>query len=691
MPTLQDTAFALRLDDQFSNSYAKAEETFNAGNQRIEQEFAATSAAARANGKEINTLTDFYREHRGEQRMVSFYMRDTREAMMGAMIGMQALQGAMGQGTGSAKVLNQALVQGTGAFLGFNFALAALGVTGPVGIAIAGVGALGVAFLSTQAAAEKAAQELLTAKERAAELNEKLGIGTHAETKSAMEKTLDALIKKANEFYLVPEPTWWSKTLEAGATFLGGAIHFPGLGEAMHAELTPSAGSAEGVAATNAEKEQQLKIDELDAATQKELARISDSTAKQRIQDSATMYAILESDELKIVRNEEDAQKQILDIDEKAALKGVTDKDLKVAIHKEYTEKRYALDLQYFNKTTKLEDDIAERLKAWNKNMAMPDAIVTWSKPDNDLLTKANNQRKYRSDTNPAEDEKKQNKEYAEMAKVAPQVAKYLREAEADQKLLKDDAGGYVEALKKAEMVITTMEGGLTSMWQGVNEGFIKIWDDTLGQANSLFEKFLQGVMDAALKALEDLATKAIIMGVLDLFTGGAASAGAAVISDFSNDYSGGSLEHASGADFDVPPGYNNDSFPLGFASSGEHVTITPANKAGDAPAVPSWTKGAEKVGGNFSTSSPNYVAQEMSANTPTRSSSAGVRKTEQSANSASADQAGGKPNGKTGPAVYNIHIHTMDANSFKTFLQKTDNRKAVVDSIRSAVSVGKL
>jgi hypothetical protein len=44
-----------------------------------------------------------------------------------------------------------------------------------------------------------------------------------------------------------------------------------------------------------------------------------------------------------------------------------------------------------------------------------------------------------------------------------------------------------------------------------------------------------------------------------------------------------GAERHASGADFTVPSNYTNDTYPLGFATAGEHVSITPAGRSSGA------------------------------------------------------------------------------------------------------------
>lgn len=40
--------------------------------------------------------------------------------------------------------------------------------------------------------------------------------------------------------------------------------------------------------------------------------------------------------------------------------------------------------------------------------------------------------------------------------------------------------------------------------------------------------------------------------------------------------------QYASGADFIVPPGYSNDNYPIGYASSGEHVIVIPKGMTGN-------------------------------------------------------------------------------------------------------------
>jgi len=85
------------------------------------------------------------------------------------------------------------------------------------------------------------------------------------------------------------------------------------------------------------------------------------------------------------------------------------------------------------------------------------------------------------------------------------------------------------------------------------------------GQANSVLQQFIQGLIQAIAKALIFKAITSAL-GFIGLSEGGSVQVG-------------GGIKAATGLkEFKVPPGYPNDSFPV-MVESGERVTVTPANQ----------------------------------------------------------------------------------------------------------------
>jgi phage-related minor tail protein len=129
----------------------------------------------------------------------------------------------------------------------------------------------------------------------------------------------------------------------------------------------------------------------------------------------------------------------------------------------------------------------------------------------------------------------------------------------------------------------------ISNMAQGVWDFFVGLWERIKQSASDFKESVLstmgdikQGIIDAFELAL------APVMKVIDTIKnaisevknalGGLTSGKSIADTPEVRAYLQGAPKFATGADFIVPSGYPNDSFPM-FVESGEHVKVTPANQ----------------------------------------------------------------------------------------------------------------
>jgi hypothetical protein len=99
----------------------------------------ATVKVAKNVQKETSSLTDFIRVQRAENRKQNFLLNESRQTIGALSLALTSFGVA---GSSSMEKVTQGAGQALLAFQGFEFALSALGVGGPMGLAIAGVAAL---------------------------------------------------------------------------------------------------------------------------------------------------------------------------------------------------------------------------------------------------------------------------------------------------------------------------------------------------------------------------------------------------------------------------------------------------------------------------------------------------------------------------------------------------------------------
>jgi hypothetical protein len=110
--------------------------------------------------------------------MQNFLFREGVGAIAAVSTGLGMLSSSLGGASGQTEQLTRSLNAGVTAFGGFDFALAALGVTGPMGLAIAGLAAGAIALADWNSAAEKALAGTAKLNVEMALLRKELQIGT---------------------------------------------------------------------------------------------------------------------------------------------------------------------------------------------------------------------------------------------------------------------------------------------------------------------------------------------------------------------------------------------------------------------------------------------------------------------------------------------------------------------------------
>ena len=144
MLTSNGVSFTLDLDDKATPKYQAFTEEVKAGASDVQNNVNQLSNSFKENGKQVSAVTQFYREHKGEMREQSFYMRGMRESINAMSFGFLALMGSQNDASESTKKMNKGLMEGFAAFQGLNLLMAGMGA-GPWGMAVAGLAGIAIA------------------------------------------------------------------------------------------------------------------------------------------------------------------------------------------------------------------------------------------------------------------------------------------------------------------------------------------------------------------------------------------------------------------------------------------------------------------------------------------------------------------------------------------------------------------
>ena len=133
------------------------------------------------------------------------------------------------------------------------------------------------------------------------------------------------------------------------------------------------------------------------------------------------------------------------------------------------------------------------------------------------------------------------------------------------------------------------------------------MWDDTFGEANSVAEKFIKSFTISMLSSLAEIAASEVLKELASiLFPGGGAIVKAVTGAASGGSFYGGDngiVKMASGGSFDVPRGFNNDSYLMGV-QSGEDVTVrTPLQRSAEGLENRQILSALNKINQNFTAS----------------------------------------------------------------------------------------
>ncbi len=458
------------------NQWSAADKELGASLQLAQQELvnikettAATSTPFRNLSKDVSGLTQFYREHRSEQRQVSFYAREMKDALIAGMFGLQALQGAVGESTGAMKTAGQVIQQSTGAFIGFDFILSALGAPAKVALTVGGLAAIATAIFAIRQAAAQSHTELVNAELDLAKLKEKLGIGGAGATQYAMGQVLDDLKKKAQDM----SGSWMDEAIYQLKRF--GAM------------LTRSPVAMADVESTKTTDTSKEIVKNKEATTE-----LTEAMRKHRLEMENTINTAQRwRDTINAMNTDADARTN-----------NARDTQWGEASHRYLAQEH--LDLQV------LIDD-------WKKKAEAQFGAGTGGAGATGRGGRPTPEQERATAQALAQQER-------DMMRIAPEVTNFLKEQAAQEQLVGKYGQAFVDKLKAAETAAKILGGGLNNVWNGINQGFINVWNRTLGEAHSLFEQFLQGIVQAALQAFEDMIGQKILGGIIGLFTGGVGS-----------------------------------------------------------------------------------------------------------------------------------------------------------------------
>lgn len=142
MITGRDIEFTLSLKDSATPQYYKFVDEVRAGSEDVKSSMQMSNKAFEDHGKFVNKVKDFYKEQRGENRLMSFYFREGRDAVNALSFGLMSLIATTDNSDESQKRINKSLAEGMAAFQGIEFTLSLLGA-GPWGLVAGGI--IGVA------------------------------------------------------------------------------------------------------------------------------------------------------------------------------------------------------------------------------------------------------------------------------------------------------------------------------------------------------------------------------------------------------------------------------------------------------------------------------------------------------------------------------------------------------------------
>jgi hypothetical protein len=497
--------YLISVDDKGSLVFEQFKKNVTQGTKEIAAEANRASDAIKKHQQEVSKLTQLTREQRAEGRQQAFLFRETT--------------GVLGDLTSKQSTLGKVLGESFGKMQQVDFALAALGTagsgaTGTMGSLAATLGSVALP-LGIVAAAGFGVYTAFTADiKETQELTKKL-----TDLQQKLEpKTFDGAIAKIAEIEAATKK-FKEESEKAGPSVWAWVKYFVTKDPAV---LTRELANNTKEVAINEAEAALKRQEQVRAAAEQGQVELKLLTTKKEIAD----YQMKQTDGTKQVwthyqesYNLEVKQLETLkyQLSELERLKAdeQTILDLKLKILKAETEVTNEKKFQKF-----MTEDI-QKLTPKGLPLSMQanigaDLLKRTTAPLTGVKTHGGVGEK-------SEDMimKDVDKYFQDMAKVAPRLGSYLSKIQEDTAMTAEHGSSFVANLMDAEMGIVALEGGMGAMFGTINEGFNKIWNDTFGEANSLFEQFLQGMTQALLTWVEEQVATQIVTGLLGAISGG--------------------------------------------------------------------------------------------------------------------------------------------------------------------------
>ena len=613
--------FEVDLKDGATSALQQILQQARAAGIEISGAFGPATNALNQHAKASQGLQGVIREERQEHRMRAFAVRE----------GASAIGALAGEGSGLSKVIQQ----GAGSLFEFDFAIKAAtdsmskgsGAMGTLGKAIGGAAvpisiALG-AILLIRNALQGTEDRAKAAGDGIKELNVKMGNLNPTTSQLAAEMgKVAAHTQDTNTWSLA-----WRGALDGvlRTSFELDEVQAEHL-EGMQKELEASEKlHAARVALAVMEKETMTTLSAITVQRYKDAESAAEEALKTSGKVGAIKIATLDDIWKTEIRNEQREREAELNREEHAALAAddVRNNEEKVdAIRRQYAAKRAQMESEitqmYVGETIKRKEasvtESNRQSEEWKK-------ASDWRVSQDEIATDRSNAltlarlklEQSTAKTMAADKESEVLLEEMSERKELDKEEQFAKEKEIQSRGLYADLGSITsqyevkrqqlaqntankihaidEKHKEEHSHITTAIGEMNDKVQtGIANGFGNAIAQSILSAQNLGDAFVQVGEKIIAELITMIAEAAIFDALTALFSGGISTA-FSLGSGFSLPSLGATpsiprVGFASGADFTVPPGFDNDRFPM-QVSSGEHVSVTPAGQTPAAQAGP--------------------------------------------------------------------------------------------------------
>lgn len=220
----REIAYIISARDEASEMFKRLNAAAEKSGMSIKEVMDEASKALDKTGNATNKLTNFIKEQRSENRQQNFLLRESVGAFGAVATALTIFSNTAGAGSQQVKVLTDSVNAGVGAFQGFNFALGALGISGPIGMAIAAIGAIAIAIQTMKARSQENNSELRNSELALSKVRYELGELGKAELEEAYASVRAGLMKRLMELKTETADVWgtiWKHIKILGTGIIG--------------------------------------------------------------------------------------------------------------------------------------------------------------------------------------------------------------------------------------------------------------------------------------------------------------------------------------------------------------------------------------------------------------------------------------------------------------------------------------